>query len=315
MALRDALGHALLRLASSDQFVVIDADNAPATRVAEFASTYPERYVNVGCAEQNMVGVAAGIRSCGVPVIVVTFGIFLCGRAFEQVRNGLAGAGGGTVLVGTHSGVTVGHDGYSHFAIEDVALMRSIGQVDVLVASCEDHVESLLSVALRHDRPVYLRISRSGSSTSAQRRARIGGGDVHLVGSDVAIFSSGILLDRCLLAARNLRHAGIAATVADIYSVKPLPNDLILSVVANCGTLVTVEEHVAPGGMGEALAALTARMLPVPIEMVNVTPSLASSGPPEDVLDACGCSVAAIEEAAMKAVARKRRHGNATDQR
>ncbi|HET8863144.1 MAG TPA: transketolase C-terminal domain-containing protein [Solirubrobacterales bacterium] len=304
--MRDAFGEALLAQAEDGaDFVVLDADNGRSTRTQAFGERFPDRFLNVGCAEQNLVGVAAGIASTGVHTIASTFSVFLCGRAFEQIRNSVCQANLAVTLVGTHAGVTVGHDGPSHFAVEDIAAMRGIPQMRVAVASSDEQVPDLLRLCRSHPGPSYLRLSRRSvrlpwaSAAEWQASAKVRDG------ADVSILACGEMVRRALAAAELLTEDGIEAEVVDLYSVKPLDERAVIDSAAATGAVVVAEEHSRHGGLGEAVAACLGRNEPVPLEQVALEDTFAESGSPAEVLDAFGLSVGDLVEATRRALRRR----------
>ena len=304
--MRDAFGSALVRLGEADpSFLVLDADNAPATRTLAFAQRFPDRFFNVGCAEQNMVGIAAGVALTHRPVVAATFAIFLTGRAYEQIRNTIGIGQLPVTLVGTHAGITVGHDGASHFCTEDIALMRSIPGMQVLVPSCDHQVEPLLVHAMRSGCPAYLRISRHGAEAFGPRYAVSAGGAALLrCGDDVTMIACGLAVGRALEAASLLAAQGIEAEVIDAYSVKPLAADMIIRSAGRTRAVVVAEEHGASGGLGEAVAALLAPRSHTPVVLMALPDAFASSGAPADMLDRYGLSTTEIASAAARALGR-----------
>jgi transketolase len=306
MAMRDAFGSALVRLGETDpSFLVLDADNAPATRALAFAKKFPDRFFNVGCAEQNMVGIAAGVALTHRPVIATTFAIFLTGRAYEQIRNTIGIGQLPVTLVGTHAGITVGYDGASHFCTEDIALMRSIPGMQVLVASSNDQVEPLLTYAVRSGHPAYLRISRHDAEAFVpQHHVSADGAAILRSGDDVTLIACGLLVSRALHAARLLAAQSIEAEVIDAYSIKPLAADMIIRSAGRTRAVVVAEEHGASGGLGEAVAALLASRSRTPVVLMALPDAFASSGAPADMLDRYGLSTAAIASAAARALGR-----------
>jgi transketolase len=305
--MRDAFGAALCDLASQRNFVVVDADNAPATRTAAFARAFPDRAVNVGCAEQNMVGFSTGLALTGQPVVASTFAVFLCGRAYEQIRSACR-ARLPITLVGTHAGVTVGRDGASHFAVEDIAMMRALPEMCVLVASADEQVAGLVRLALDASRPVYLRISRRPTPARwTVGQPRLGGAERLVGGDELSILACGVMVERSLQAAKLLEAQGVRADVIDVYSVKPLAETLIVDSVRETGAVVVVEEHSRHGGLGDTVANLLARVAPTPMEHVAIADAFGRSGDPDELLDLLGLSVRSIVEAGLRARNRRGR--------
>ncbi len=240
-AQRDSFGEALISVATAiDDLVVVDADNAPATRIAQFATQFPARYLNVGVSEQNLVGIACGLALCGRRPVAVTFAVFLCGRAFEVIRNGVALNSLPVVLVGTHAGVSVGRDGPSHFAVEDIALMRSLPNMRVVVPADGRQVAELLSQSLKEAAPTYLRISRWGTPevTPAAAKVTLGKRIVLADGEDCCIIACGLMVHAAVVARDRLDGLGISCAVVAIHTVKPLDQPLIQEAASRCRRLV-----------------------------------------------------------------------------
>lgn len=302
--MRDAFGSALVRLGAVEpSLLVLDADNAPATRTLAFAKEFPDRFCNVGCAEQNMIGIAAGVALTRRPVIASTFAIFLVGRAYEQIRNSVGIGRLPVTLVGTHAGVTVGYDGASHFCTEDIALMRSIPGMQVLVASSGDAVEPLLVRAVASRRPAYVRISRHNSEPVPRADTTAEDGAAVLrAGDDVTFVACGLLVSRALQAAGLLSAQGLEAEVIDAYSIKPLAAKTIMRSARRSRVVVVAEEHGASGGLGEAVAALLAPHRTAPIILKSLPDVFASSGNPAEMLDRYGLSAVGLASAATRAL-------------
>lgn len=306
LSLRDAFGSAIAELGEKySDFVVLDADNAKATRLAQFAEKYPDRFLNVGCAEQNLIGVAAGIAVTGFPVIASTFSVFLCGRAFEQIRNTVCRNHLPIILIGTHSGITVGKDGSSHSSVEDIALMRALPEMTVVVASCNEQAFGLMEAAFLKRSPVYIRVSRTSTSFCSEGNVEIGGGRRVAEGNDVSIFSCGITVERAVVAARELNSLGYSVDLVDLYSVKPLNETLIIDSLRKTGAAVVVEEHNRAGGLGEASMAVSSTQCPVPFEHLCLPESFGRSGEPNELLDYYGLDTAHIVKAAKRAMKQK----------
>ncbi len=308
--MRDAFGRALESLAVSEpRLMVLDADNAPATRTARFGAAYPERFVNVGCAEQNLVGVAAGLALMGFPIVASTFAVFLCGRAFEQIRNSVCRPELPVTLVGTHAGITVGADGSSHMTVEDIAVMRSLPGMQVLVPSTDRQIEPLLAQAIASRRPAYLRLSRhQRPDRGGEAAVTIGGAERIVTGEDLTLVACGVAVERCLTARAELRERGIAAEVIDAYSLKPLAAPVLVESARRTRAVVAVEEHGPCGGLGEAVAAVLGASEPVAFEAVCLHETFGRSGEAEQLLDTFGLGVADIVRASERCVARSRLH-------
>lgn len=311
---RDSFGDALLELGSiNESIVVIDADNSRATRTDKFSMRYPERFINVGVAEQNLIGVAAGLALSGKVPIVSTHAIFLCGRAFEQIRNVIAYGNLNVKLVGTHSGISVGKDGPTHFAIEDIALMRVLPNMTVVVpADALQTQKALYSIVNDKNGPVYLRLSREPgmSITNNLDNFTIGKGSVISNGYDVLIITCGLMLGKTVIAEQILKKKGIYSTIINLHTIKPFDIDLIVNAAIKCGAVVTVEEHNVMGGLGSAVAEVLSRNYPVPIEMVGINDCFTESGEPGELFDYYGLNIEHIVDATEKVLNRKKSESN-----
>lgn len=311
---RDSFGDALLELGSiNESIVVIDADNSRATRTDKFSMRYPERFINVGVAEQNLIGVAAGLALSGKVPIVSTHAIFLCGRAFEQIRNVIAYGNLNVKLVGTHSGISVGKDGPTHFAIEDIALMRVLPNMTVVVpADALQTQKALYSIVNDKNGPVYLRLSREPGMnvTNNLDNFTIGKGSVISNGYDVLIITCGLMLGKTVIAEQILKKKGIYSTIINLHTIKPFDIDLIVNAAIKCGAVVTVEEHNVMGGLGSAVAEVLSRIYPVPIEMVGINDCFTESGEPGELFDYYGLNTEHIVDATEKVLNRKKSESN-----
>lgn len=305
---RDAYGEALVALGGLDEkVVVLDADVAKATKSVKFAKAYPGRFFNVGCAEQNLIGTAAGLALTGKIPFASTFAVFAAGRAFDQIRNTVAYAELNVKIVGTHGGITVGADGASHQSIEDIALMRVVPNMTVIVPA--DAVETrkvIMAVAQTHG-PVYIRLGRASapSVTAEDANYAIGKGVILREGRDIAVIACGIMTAKALEAAGMLAREGIEATVINMHTIKPLDEQIILEAAGETGAVVTAEEHSVIGGLGGAVAECLSSRRPVPLERVGLADTFAESGSPEDLLVKYGLTAAEIVRKARRALARK----------
>ena len=307
-ATRDAYGKALAALGQENkQIVVLDADLSKSTKTADFQKVCPERFFNAGIAEQNMLGVAAGLAAAGKRPVVSSFAVFATGRAFEQIRNSIAYPKLPVVIAATHAGVTVGEDGGSHQAIEDIAIMRALPNMTVLVPADGPQTQAALKAALDYDGPVYLRLGRLAVPTVYEEGETftIGKGKILREGKDVALISCGLMTAVALEAAELLAAEGIAATVCDMASVKPIDRQLIYSLAAGCGCVVTAEEHNIMGGLGGAVAEVLGECCPVPLERVGLNDVFGQSGKPQELLEEYGLTAANIAAKAKKAISRK----------
>ena len=287
-AMRDIFGETICELKNNPKIVVLDADLGSATRALKFKESCPERFLDVGIAEQNMIGIAAGLSTCGMIPIASTFSVFITGRAFDQVRNTVAHGNLNVKLVGTHNGVCVGYDGATHESIEDIALMRSLPNMVVLVPADAKETELAIKAAIKYHGPVYLRISRIAVPDIHDNNYnfRIGKGEILKNGSDVTIISTGIMTSRAIKAAELLSNDGISASVINMCSIKPIDRSIIVEAAKKTKHIVTAEEHTIIGGLGSAVSEVLALEYPVPIRFVGINDMFGTSGNPETLLKA-----------------------------
>lgn len=252
---RDAFGKALVACANMDDFVVLSADLADATRTIYFRDALPERYIECGIAENNMYAVAAGIATTGRRAFAATFAMFAVGRSYDQIRNSIAYPHLNVVIVGSHGGITVGEDGASHQCLEDLALMRIIPGMTVINPCDGNEMKQAVEAVLKHDGPVYLRLCRAGTTvvTAEDAPFEIGKGRVLKKGKDATVFATGILVPEALKAAEMLREKGIDLQVVDIHTISPLDVDLVRACAQETTRIFTLEEHWVKGGLGSAV--------------------------------------------------------------
>jgi len=285
-------GQGLMKLGRGrGDVVLLHADMAGSEIVTPFASLFPERTVNCGASEQDMVTTAAGLALEGKKPVAIAPSAFLTARSFDQVRTCLAIPDLGVVLVGTHSGLSAGEDGAVHQMNQDVALMRSLPGMSVLVPSDFDSSFAMAGLAIGHPDPVYVRLGRDEVPDTGpfdEAEMRIGGGRLLLVGDGVTLCACGIMVHEALKAARILSQQGINAEVIDCFCLKPLPSRLILSSLRRTGCCVVAEEHNVIGGLGEAIAALSASENPVPVKSVAVSDRYGQSGTPLELQEYYG---------------------------
>ena len=309
-ATRVSFGQALADLAAEyPNLVVLDADLSKATRTDIFAAACPERFVNCGIAESNMIGTAAGLAAAGMLPVAATFAMFSAGRAYEQIRNSVGYPHLNVKIAGTHAGVSVGEDGATHQCLEDLALMRTIPGMTVLCPA--DHWETLAAVKamLDYEGPVYIRLGRLPVESVYHDHPLdfvIGKGNRLREGTDVALFATGLEVPEALAAAELLAAQGVSAAVADIHTLKPLDDALVAELAKATGAVVTAEEHSSVGGLGDAvLASLAASDVRVPVEKVAVPDVYGHSGPGSAVVVDFGLRAKDIAAAALRAIARK----------
>lgn len=297
VATRDSYGNALVELgAEHDDFLVLDADLAAATKTGTFKKAYPDRFVDCGIAEGNLMGVAAGIATTGRVAFASTFAMFAAGRAFEQVRNSIGYPHLNVKIGATHAGISVGEDGATHQCNEDIALMRTIPGMTVIVPSDDVEARAAVKAAYEIDGPVYLRFGRLAVPVVNDRDDyvfEVGKGIVMREGTDVSLVACGIEALFALDAAEELARDGISCEVINLHTVKPLDEELVRLSAAKCGRVVTVEEHSVIGGLGDAVLSALADC-PVPVRKLGVNDVFGESGPAVDLLAKYGLDAAGI---------------------
>ena len=288
IATRESYGNALKELAEEfPELVVLDADLAEATKTGIFKKAYPDRHIDCGIAESNMMGVAAGLSLVGKIPFVSSFAMFAAGRAFEQVRNSIGYPHLNVKIGATHAGITVGEDGATHQCNEDIALMRTIPGMVVMCPSDDVEARAAVRAALEYQGPVYIRFGRASVpviNDPATFRFEIGKGTVVREGSDVTIVATGICVDSALGAADKLAEDGISAEVINICTIKPLDEELIIASARKTGKVVTVEEHSVIGGLGSAVCDCLSEKLPTRVKKVGMQDIFGESGSAQDLL-------------------------------
>ncbi len=306
---RTAYGDALVEVGKQyPDVVALEADLGKGTQSIRFRDAYPDRYFPVGIAEGNMMGVAAGMASVGRIPFASTFCIFASMRAAEQVRNSIAYPNLNVKVVGTNAGIEIGPDGATHQAIEDLAVMRAIPNMRVLVPSDSVVVNKLVHLMAANQGPVYLRIGRNDTPLlypDDKFEVDFGGSILAKDGGDVTLMAVGNMVCRALDAADILAQDGISARVVDMYSLKPIDQEAIVAAAKETGCIVTVEDHNIIGGLGGAVAEVLGATVPVPLERVGVQDTFAESGTSEDLLRAYGLTPERIAAAARKAMDRR----------
>lgn len=308
IATRDAYGRTLAELAATDEkLVVLDADLSKSTKTCDFAKVCPERFVNMGIAEQNMITTAAGLATVGKHVFCSSFAIFAAGRAYEQIRNAVAYPGLPVTIAATHAGITVGEDGATHQAIEDIALMRAIPGMTVIAPADALEAEQAVRLLAEYDKPAYLRLGRLAvdSVMPEDYQFTIGKGHVLQDGTDAVIFACGLMVQEAMAAARLLADEGISAAVVNIATIKPLDEELVIKMAKQCGAVVTAEEHNVIGGLGSAVAEVLAENCPVPMQRVGVADRFGQSGKPAELMVEYGLTPEVIAAKVKAAIARK----------
>ena len=307
LSTREAYGLALAALGEKYDFYVLDADLAKATQTIQFAKKYPEKFLDMGIAEGNMMNFAAGMSSCGKPVFASTFAAFAAGRAYDQIRNGIAYPNCNVKIGATHGGVLIGADGGSHQCIEDIALMRVIPNMVVLCPCDANETNACVEAALNYEGPVYLRFGRLPSPEvyESEISFTIGKGSVVRDGADVTLIAVGDMVARCREAAAKLAEEGISAAVINMASIKPIDAELICQYAEKTGCIVTAEDHNVKGGLGGAVAEVVVANKPVPMEFVGIQDVFGRSGSPAELSEVYGLTVDTVVAAAKKAIARK----------
>lgn len=300
IATRDAYGQVLVELGGSiPELVVLDADLSKSTKTSAFAKVYPERFFDMGIAEQNLMGTAAGLALAGKIPCASTFAVFAAGRAFDQVRNTIAYPGLNVKIVATHAGITVGEDGASHQSIEDIALMRVLPGMTVIVPADATETKKAVAAAIAMKGPVYIRLGRTAVPVlfGEDHRFQIGKAVVLREGSDVVVFATGIMVAEALQAAAQLAVQGVSAAVVDVHTIKPLDVELIVDLARWTGAVVTAEEHSIYGGLGSAVAEVISEHCPVPMVRLGVRDRFGESGRPAELMSALGLTAPHIVQA------------------
>lgn len=283
IATRESYGNALVELGKENpNVVVLDADLAAATKTGVFKKEFPERHIDCGIAECNMVGVGAGLTASGMIPFVSTFAMFAAGRAYEQVRNGVGYPHLNVKIGATHGGISVGEDGATHQCCEDVALMRTIPGMTVIVPSDDVEAKAVVKAAAELDGPVYMRFGRLAVpviNDTADYKFEIGKGTVLREGTDVTIIANGLCVGESLEAAEKLAADGINAKVINMATVKPLDDELVIAAAKETGKVVTVEEHSVIGGLGSAVCDVLSEKAPTPVLKLGVQDVFGHSGP------------------------------------
>ena len=310
IATREAYGKALAALANTNEnVVVLDADLSKSTKTADFKAVAPERFFNMGIAEGNMMGVAAGLSTCGKVPFVSTFAMFAAGRAFEQIRNSICYPKLNVKVCATHAGLTVGEDGASHQAIEDISLMRSVPNMVVINPADDIETEAAIKAVAEMEGPCYVRLGRMAVSRVNDEENYnfvIGKGITLAEGNDVAIIATGIMVEAALEAKEELAKEGINARVINIHTIKPIDEELIIKAAKETGVIVTAEEHSIIGGLGSAVAEVVSEKCPVPVLRVGVKDTFGESGKPNELLEKYGLTSKDIVNKVKKALELKK---------
>ena len=311
IATRAAYGKALVELAEKyPDLVVFDADLAGATMTNGFMKAYPDRFFDMGIAEGNMTGVAAGMATCGFKPFINTFAMFAAGRSWEQVRNSICYPGLNVKVVGSHGGLSVGEDGATHQMIEDYAIMRAIPGMMVLCPCDGNEMKLATEALLNYEGPAYMRLGRLAVETVTDEiegyKFELGKGVTVVDGTDVTIIAVGMNVQMAMKAAEQLKAEGVSARVIDMHTIKPLDTELVLKAAQETGCIVTTEEANVMGGLGAAVCEYLAEACPIPVVRHGVNDEFGRSGKAPLVLEAYGVTAEKIAECAKKAISLKK---------
>jgi transketolase, C-terminal subunit len=303
IATRESYGNALKSLAEEhDDFIVLDADLAAATKTGTFKKAFPDRFYDCGIAEQNMISIAAGIATTGKKVFCSSFAMFAAGRAFEQVRNSIGYPHLHVVIGATHAGISVGEDGATHQCNEDLALMSVVPGMTVINPADDTEAKAAVYAAYEHDGPVYIRFGRLATPVifDESYKFKIGKGVQLRDGDDISIIATGLMVNEALIAADALKQDGINARVINISTIKPIDRDIIIAAAKETGAIVTAEEHSVIGGLGSAVCNVVCEECPVPVKKIGLNDVFGVSGPAPALLDKYGLRADNIAEAAKQ---------------
>lgn len=305
---REAYGKALAKLGHEyKNIVVLDADLSKSTKTAVFGKEFPDRHINCGIAEQNMMGIAAGLASCDKIPFASTFAVFGAGRAFEIIRNSICYPKANVKIAVTHSGLTVGEDGATHQSIEDVAIMRSLPNMVVLCPADGVETEKMIETSVKYNGPVFIRLGRPNLPIilDEEYKFEIGKSVTISEGKDVTIIAMGVMVSKALEAKELLEKDGIAARVINMSSIKPIDKEAIEKAARDTGAIVTAEEHNIIGGLGSAVADVLVEGVYAPLVKVGVKDTFGESGTPAELLEKYGLTASEIYKAAKKAINKK----------
>ena len=310
IATREAYGNALAEFGADENILVLDADLSKSTKTDTFKKKYPERFINMGIAEANMMSVAAGLATCGKTVFASSFAMFAAGRAFEQVRNSVCYPKLNVKIGATHAGISVGEDGATHQCLEDIGIMRTLPNMIIINPADAVEARAAVKAAIEHNGPVYLRFGRLPVPVLFDENSynfEIGKGVVLKDGTDVTIVATGLLVGDALETYEILKSQNINARIINIHTIKPIDTDLITKAAAETGAIVTCEEHNIIGGLGSAVAEVLAENMPVPMERIGTHDVFGASGKPAELLKAYKLTASDIVDAVKKVIARKKK--------
>ncbi len=309
IATRDSYGEALVELAQENsEIIVLDADLAAATKTGMFKKAFPERFIDCGIAECNMLGVAAGIATTGKKVFASSFAMFAAGRAFEIIRNSIGYPHLKVNICATHAGISVGEDGATHQCCEDIALMRTIPGMTILNPADDVETKACIKALLNYDGPAYVRLGRLAVPVITDNPSyhfEIGKGIELVEGNDMTIIATGLMVSEALEASKILKEEGINARVINIHTIKPIDKDIIIKAAKETKVILTVEEHNIIGGLGGAVSEVVCEEYPVPVIKLGVNDVFGMSGPAVELLEKFGLTAKHIVEKARYAITKK----------
>ena len=308
IATRESYGNALAELGDKYDIIVLDADLSKSTKTEVFKKKFPERFINMGIAEANMMSTAAGLASCGKTVFASSFAMFAAGRAFEQIRNSICYPCLNVKIGATHAGISVGEDGATHQCLEDISLMRTLPNMVVINPADDTEAKAAVKAAIEHNGPVYLRFGRLSVPVifDDSYKFEIGKGVMLKEGTDVTLVATGLLVETALKASEILANEGISARVINIATIKPIDREIISKAAMETGALVSCEEHNIIGGLGSAVAEVLCETHPAPLMRIGTKDVFGKSGKPDKLFEDYGLTAEAIVDSAKKAIALKK---------
>ena len=305
-ATRESFGEALCELAQTDEdIVVLDADLSAATKTSIFQKEYPERFINCGIAEGNMIGVAAGLAAAGKKPVAASFAMFATGRAFEQIRNSVAYPNLNVKIAGSHAGISTGEDGATHQCLEDIGVMRTIPNMVVINPADHWEMKAATKAALEHKGPVYIRLGRLAIDSFNDPETyefELGKGITLHEGDDVTVIATGLVVNEAKKAVEALEKEGINARLINIHTIKPIDKDIIIKAAQETGKIITVEEHNVIGGLADAVCEVTSQYCPVPVTRIGVNDRFGYSGPAWELLEIFGLTETNIKKVITQVV-------------
>ncbi len=310
MLARQGWAEALIELGEKNpNIAVLDADLAKSTLTCQFKEKFPKRFFDMGIAEQNMINVAGGLSLTGMIPFVATYGVFVSGRAWEQIRTSICYANLNVKFGGAHGGISVGPDGATHQALEEISIMRVLPGMTLLVPSDYYETKKAVHAAAAINGPVYIRFGREKTPavTTPDMPFEVGKAIILKPGTDVTVVSCGAMVAEALDAAEQLEKQNISAEVINLHTIKPFDKDTVLASVKKTGCVVTAEEHQLYGGMGGAVAEVLVQHYPVPVEMVGINDTFGESGQPRELMEKYGITAKEIFEKSLKVIARRKK--------